>query len=69
VVYEENLLSFQCKKSFDWSTPMGEADGLNLLFINLNVPALTPRLHCGETALELSKNITFFAISRIEARK
>jgi len=47
---------------------MGEADGLSLLFVNLNVPALTLRLHCGETALETSKDITLFAISGIQAR-
>jgi hypothetical protein len=44
---------------------MGEADGLNLLFVNLNVPVFTPRLHCGETALELPKDITLFPISGI----
>jgi len=65
VVCEGNVPSFQRKRSFDWCTLMGEADGLSLLFINLNVPAFTPRLHCGKTALELSKDITFFVISGI----
>jgi hypothetical protein len=46
---------------------MGEADGLSLPFINFNVPALAPRLLCGETVLELHKNITFFAIRGIQA--
>jgi hypothetical protein len=44
---------------------MGEVDGLSLLFINLNVPALTPRLCFGEIALKLCKNLTLFAISGI----
>jgi hypothetical protein len=65
VVCEGNLPSFQCKKSFDWCTPMGEVDGLSLLFINLNVPALTPQFHCGETALDLSKPLNLFVISGI----
>jgi hypothetical protein len=44
---------------------MGEADGLSLLFVTLNVSALTPRLYCGKTALELSGDMTLFAISGI----
>jgi hypothetical protein len=47
---------------------MGEVDGLSFLFVNLNVAALTPRLHCGETVLELSKDMTLFAISAIQVR-
>jgi hypothetical protein len=68
VVEEGNLPSFQCKTSFDWCAPMGEVDGLSLLFINLNVSALTPRLHCGESALEFSNNITLCTISGIQTR-
>jgi len=51
VVCKGNMPSFQCKTSFDFCTPIGEVNDLRLLFINLNVPALTLRLHCGETAL------------------
>jgi hypothetical protein len=47
---------------------MREVDGLSLLFVNLNIPALTPRLHCGKTALEISKVIILFAIS-VECNK
>jgi hypothetical protein len=43
----------------------GELDGLSLVFIDFNVPALTPRLHRSEAALELSENITLFAVCRI----
>jgi hypothetical protein len=68
VVCEGNVPFFQCKRSFDWRAPMGEIDGLSLLFVNLNVPALAPRLYCGKTALELSKDIILFAISGIQAR-
>jgi hypothetical protein len=35
VFYEGILPSFQCKKSYDWCTPMGEVAGPRLLFINL----------------------------------
>jgi hypothetical protein len=41
---------------------MGEVVGLSLDLIYLYVPALTPRLHWGETALHLSENITLFGI-------
>jgi len=37
--------------SLDWSTSMGEVDGPSLLFINVNVPVLTPQLYCGEIVL------------------
>jgi hypothetical protein len=36
--------------------------------LNLNVPALTSRLHDGKTALDLSKDITLFANSGIQTR-
>jgi len=31
--------------SLDWSTSMGEVDGLSLILTDLHVPALTPWLH------------------------
>jgi hypothetical protein len=45
VVYYGNLPSFQCKKSLDWSVPMGEVDGLSLILIDLYIPVLISRLH------------------------
>jgi hypothetical protein len=62
VVYKVNLPFFQSKLSLDCSASMEEADGLSLNIIDLYVPALTPRLHCGDTALQFSENIPLFAI-------
>jgi hypothetical protein len=41
---------------------MREIDGLNLILIDLYVPALTPRLRCSEAALQLSENKDLFAV-------
>jgi len=65
VVYERNLTSFQSKKSPDWSASMGAVEVLSLTLTDLHVPALTSRLDCGESALQLSENTTLFAIYRI----
>jgi hypothetical protein len=51
VVYKENGPSFQCKMSLDQYIWVGEIYCLSLIFIDLYVSALTPRLHLGETAL------------------
>jgi hypothetical protein len=39
--------------------------GLSLIFIDFYVPALTPRLNSTETSLQLSEDITLFAVCRI----
>jgi hypothetical protein len=44
---------------------MKKLDGLNLVFISFYVRALTPRLNSTEMSLQLSENITFFAVCRI----
>jgi hypothetical protein len=44
--------------SLDQFTSVTEVDGLNLILIDLYVPALTLRLHCSEAALQLSENQT-----------
>jgi hypothetical protein len=40
---------------------------MSLIFIDFYVPALTPRLNNTETKLQLSENITQFAVCRIYA--
>jgi hypothetical protein len=40
-------------------------DRVSLIFIEFYVPPLTPRLNRTETSLQLSENITFFAVCRI----
>jgi hypothetical protein len=54
--------------SLEWSTSMTEVDGLSLIPTDLYVSALTPRLYWGKTVLQLSGNITFFAICCIYTR-
>jgi hypothetical protein len=54
--------------SLDRSTSVREVDGLSLMLIDLYVPALTPRLHCSEAALQFSENTALFAICCIHAR-
>jgi hypothetical protein len=44
---------------------MRKVDGLRLIFIDFCVPALPPHLNSTEPSLQLSANITVFAISRI----
>jgi hypothetical protein len=41
---------------------MKEADSPSSIFIDFSVPARAPRLSWTETALQLSENITLFAI-------
>jgi hypothetical protein len=52
----------------DWSMSLSEADGLILIFIDLNVPALTPRPHFNEAALQLSGNTAPFEVCCIYTR-
>jgi hypothetical protein len=44
---------------------MRKVDGLSVIFIEFYVPALTPRLNSIKTSLQLSKNITLFAVYRV----
>jgi len=57
VCYKGKVPSFHCKMSLDRSMSAGEVDGLSLILIDSYIPALTPRLHCIEAALQLSENI------------
>jgi hypothetical protein len=44
---------------------MRKVDVLSLIFIDIYVPVHTPRLNSTETSLQLSENITLFAVCRI----
>jgi hypothetical protein len=44
---------------------MRKVDGLSLIFIDFYAPALTPRDNSKETSLQLSENISLFAVCRI----
>jgi hypothetical protein len=62
---EEGVLYIQCKMSLRGPKSMRKLDGLNPVLIDFYVPALTPRLSRSETSLQLSENITLFAVRRI----
>jgi hypothetical protein len=47
---------------------MYRVDSLGLIFIDLYVPALTPRLNSTETTLQDSENMNLFAVCRICTR-
>jgi hypothetical protein len=46
----------------------GEIDDLSLILSDLRVPALAPRLHRSEAALELSDYVARFAVCTIYTR-
>jgi hypothetical protein len=62
LVYKGDVPSIQCKTNLDRSISAGETDGLSLVLIDFDVPALAPRLHRSEAALELPENIALFAV-------
>jgi hypothetical protein len=57
--------SIQCKMSRKGPKSMRKVDGLSLISIDFYVPAFTPLLNSTEISLQLSENITLFAISHI----
>jgi len=66
MIYIWDVSSFECKLSIDLSTSMKERererDGLSLVFIDSYISVLTSRLCCSEAPLQLSEDITVFAI-------
>jgi hypothetical protein len=56
----------QCKMNLGGPKSMRKVDGLSLMFIDFYVPAHTPLLNSTETWLQLSENITVFAVCRID---
>jgi hypothetical protein len=65
MIDKEDIPHIQCKMSLERSKSMRKVDGFNIIFIYFYVPALTPRLNSTETSLQLSENITLFAVCRI----
>jgi hypothetical protein len=65
MIDEGDIPSIQCKMILPRRKSMREGDDLSLVFIDFYVPAFTPRLNSTETSLQLSENITLFAICRI----
>jgi hypothetical protein len=62
---KRDIPSIQCKMRLKGLKSMRKVDGLNLIFIEFYVPALTPCLNSTECSLQLYENITFFAVCRI----
>jgi hypothetical protein len=65
VVQEGDIPSIQCKMSLRGPKSMTKVDGMSLTFIDFYVPALAPRLNSTEISLQLSENITIFAVCRL----
>jgi hypothetical protein len=55
----------QCEMNLTWSNSVREVDGPNSVFLDFKVPALAPYLNYIQIALQLSGNITLFAIRDI----
>jgi hypothetical protein len=62
---EKDTPSIENKMSLKGHKPMRKVDGLGLIFIDVYVSALTPRLSSTEISLQLSEDITYFAFCRI----
>jgi hypothetical protein len=65
LIDEGDIPSIQCKMHLRGPKSMRKVDGLNLIFIDFYVPALSPYLNSTETSLQLSENITLFAVCHI----
>jgi hypothetical protein len=62
IIDKGDLPSIQCKMSLRGPKSMRKVDGLSLIFSDLYVQVLTPHLNSTETTLQLSENITLFAV-------
>jgi hypothetical protein len=65
IIDKGDISSIQSNMSLRGSKSMRKVDGLSLILIDYYVPGLTPRLNSTETSLQLSENITLFAVCRI----
>jgi hypothetical protein len=65
MIDEGDIPSIQCTMSLRGPKSMRKVDGMSRIFIDFYVPALTSRLSSIETSLQLSENITLFAVCRI----
>jgi hypothetical protein len=65
MIDEREVLFVLCRMNLRGSKSMRKSDDPSLIFINFYVPALTQSLNNTETSLQLSENITLFAVCRI----
>jgi hypothetical protein len=59
---KEDIPSIQCKMGLRGLKSMKKVDGLSLNFIDFYVPAFTPCPNSRGTSLQLSENISLFAV-------
>jgi hypothetical protein len=62
MIDEGDIPFIECKMSLRGPKYIRKVDGLSLIFIDFYVPAVTPRLNSTEASLQLSENITLFAV-------
>jgi hypothetical protein len=62
MIDEGDIPSIQYKLSLRGPKSMRKVDGPSLIFIDFYVLKLTLRFNSNETSLQLSENITFFAV-------
>jgi hypothetical protein len=65
MIHKGDVSAVQCVMNLRWSNSKRDAYGPSFFFIDFKVLALAPRLDGIQTALQLSENITLFAIRGI----
>jgi hypothetical protein len=65
MIDEGDIPSIQCKISLREPKSVRTVGGLSLIFIDFYVSAFTPCLHSIETSLQVSEDITLFAVSHL----
>jgi hypothetical protein len=58
-------IQYTCKMSLRGPKSVRKVDDLSPIYVYFYVPALTSRLNSTETSLQLSENMTLFAVCRI----
>jgi hypothetical protein len=62
VIDKGDIPPIQCKIKVSGPESIRKVDDLHFIFIDFYVPAVTPRLNSSETSLQVSENITLFAV-------
>jgi hypothetical protein len=65
MIDEGDIPSILCVTSLRWPKSMIKIECRSLIFIDFYVSPFTSRLNYTETSLQLSANITLFAVCRI----
>jgi hypothetical protein len=65
MIAEGDIPSMQCNLNLRGPKSMRKVDDLSLIFIDFCVPTLTSSLNSSDTSLQLSENLTLYAVCRI----